>query len=102
MREPDSVIERIDPADLGNLESYLMPRKEIENASAAAGETASRLRAMLPDNSVAITTRVPAQTSALAFCFRGVKFARKTREGIFLRVGKGDREAECRQRASPA
>lgn len=88
MREPDSLMERIDPADGGNLESYLMPRKEIENAIAAAGETASRFRAMLSDNSDAITTRVPAQTSAVAFCFRGVEFARKTREGIFYGLGK--------------
>jgi hypothetical protein len=88
MREPDSLMERVDPADGGNLESYLMPRKEIESAITAAGETATPLRAMLSDNSEAITARVPAQTSAVAFCFRGVEFARKTREGTFYGLGK--------------
>lgn len=88
MREPDVVIQRVDLADAGNLESYLVPRSEIENTIAMASETAQRIRAMLPHNSAAITTRVPPQSGAVAFCFRGVEFARRTHEGIFFGLGK--------------
>ena len=62
MREPDVVIQRVDAADSGNLESYLAPRPEIENTIATASETAKRIRAMLPRNPAAMTLRVPPQS----------------------------------------
>jgi len=88
MREPDSIMQRVDPADAGNLESYLVPRSEIETAIAVAGETTARIRAMLPRHADAVTLRVPARTGEVAFCFRGVEFARRTREGVFWGLGK--------------
>ncbi len=50
MREPDVMIQRVDPADGGNLESYLAPRPEIENTITKATEAAQRIRGMLPQN----------------------------------------------------
>jgi hypothetical protein len=70
------------------LESYLAPRPEIENTIAEASETAQRIRGMLPQNPAAITMRVPPPSGAVAFCFHGVEFARRTHEGIVFGLGK--------------
>ena len=75
MRQPDVVMQRVDPADAGNLESYLVPHSEIENTIAIASETSQRIRSMLPGNTAAITTCVPPQSGAVAFCFRGASRA---------------------------
>jgi hypothetical protein len=88
MREPDSPMQRLDLADAGNLESYLGARSEMETAIATARDTIERIRAMLPANSGAITLRVPAGTGEVAFCFRGMEFARRTREGVYFGLGK--------------
>jgi hypothetical protein len=89
MREPDSVMERFDPADAGNLQSYLGPRSETETAIAVASDAVQRIRAMLPANPQgAITLRVPAGTGEGAFCFYGMEFARRTRDGIVFGLGK--------------
>lgn len=88
IREPDSIMQRVDPGDAGNLESYLVPRTEIEAAITVAGETAAHIRTMFPTHPDAVTLRVPARTGEVAFCFRGVEFARRTRDGIFFGLGK--------------
>jgi hypothetical protein len=88
MREPDSVMQRIDSGDAGNLESFLVPRSEMETAIAVTGETTARIRAMLPRNAAAITLRVAARTGEVAFCFRGVEFAPRNRDGVFFGLGK--------------
>ena len=84
IREPDSLIQRVDAADAGNLESYLAPRSEFETAITIASDTIARIRAMLPRDSDAIALRVPAGTGEVAFCFRGLEFARRTSEGVFF------------------
>ena len=48
MREPDAAMQKIDPADAGNLESWLVPRDQIESALQAASGTIAHIRAMLP------------------------------------------------------
>jgi hypothetical protein len=88
MREPDSLMQRLDLADAGNLQGYLGPRSETETAVATARDAIARIRAMLPANSDAITLRVPAGTGQVAFCFYGMEFARRAREGIFFGLGK--------------
>lgn len=88
MREPDSLMQRIDPADAGNLQSYLGPRSEKETAIANARDTIARIRALLPENPSAISLRVPSGTGEVAFCFRGIEFARRTRDGIIFGLGK--------------
>ena len=88
MREPDSLMQRVDPADAGNLQSYLGPRSEQETSILIARDSIERIRAMLPANPGAITVRVPAGTGEVVFCFRGMEFARRTREGIIFGLGK--------------
>ena len=88
MREPDSIMQRVDPADAGNLESFLTRRSEIETAISVAGDTVARIRALLPNKGTSITPRVPAGTGEVAFCFRGMEFARRTREGVFFGLGR--------------
>ncbi|HEY0703048.1 MAG TPA: hypothetical protein VGD60_09800 [Candidatus Acidoferrales bacterium] len=88
MREPDVLMQRVDPADGGNLESYLVSRHEIESTTAVANDAAQRLRALLLNENEKFTTRVQAAAGVVSFCFRGVEFARRTREGIFFGLGK--------------
>ncbi len=87
MREPDAAMQKIDPADVGNLESWLVPREQIDSVLRAASETNTRIRAMLPRNADAIQHRVPAGANEVAFCFHGMQFARWTRQGVFFGLG---------------
>lgn len=88
MREPDVIMQRVDPADGGNLESYLVSRHEVESTLAAAGDATNRIRALWPAKNETFTTRAQAQIGAVAFCFHGVEFARRTRDGLFFGLGK--------------
>lgn len=88
IREPDSIMERVDPADAGNLESLLTRRSEMESAISVASDTVARIRALLPGKGASIALRVPAGTGEVAFCFRGMEFARRTREGVFFGLGR--------------
>jgi hypothetical protein len=88
MREPDVIMQRVDPADGGNLESYLVSRREIESTITASEDAANRIRALWPGKNETFTARVQAQLGTVSFCFRGVEFARRTREGIFFGLGK--------------
>jgi hypothetical protein len=87
MREPDAVMQKIDPADAGNLESWLVPRDQIESVLRAASETITRIRAMLPGSPDAIQCRVPAAANEVALAFHGMQFARWTRQGVFFGLG---------------
>jgi hypothetical protein len=88
MRDPDSAMQKIDPADSGNLESWLVPRDQIESALHAAHGTIARIRAMLPANADAIQCRVPAAANEVALAFHGMQFARWTKEAAFF--GRGN------------
>jgi hypothetical protein len=87
MREPDATMQKIDPADAGNLESWLAPRDQLQSVLRAANETTTRVRAMLPANAAAIQCRVPAAGNEVALAFHGMQFARWTRQGTFFGLG---------------
>jgi hypothetical protein len=87
MREPDAAMQKIDLADAGNLESWLVPRDQIESVLRAASETITRIRAMLPANAEAIQCRVPAAANEVGLAFHGMQFARWTRQGVFFGLG---------------
>jgi hypothetical protein len=87
MRDSDSAMQKVDPADAGNLESWLVPRDHIESVLHAASAAIGRIRAMLPSNPAAIQCRVPAGASEVALTFHGMQFARWTRQGIFFGLG---------------
>jgi hypothetical protein len=87
MRESDAAMQKIDPADAGNLESWLAPRDQIESVLHAARETITRVRTMLPANPRAIQCRVPAAANEVALIFHGMQFARWTKPGVFFGLG---------------
>jgi hypothetical protein len=87
VREPDGMMQKVDSADAGNLESRLVPRREIESKLRSATEAITDIRAMLPNASSAIDLRVLAGKDELGLSFRGLVFARSTKQGIFFGLG---------------
>lgn len=85
--EPEGRMQKIDPGDVGNLEGRLVPRREIESTLAEASNVAAHIRAIVPGAAEAIATRVPAGTREAALGFRGLEFARCTREGVYFGIG---------------
>ena len=85
--ERDGSVQKMDPADAGNLESWLVSRREIESALTGARDAVARVRAMVPGAAEAIEARVPAGTREVALCFRGLEFARWTKDGLFFGLG---------------
>ena len=85
--ELDARMQKVDPADAGNLESWLMSRREIESVLTGAHDAITRVRGMVPGTAEAIEERVPAGTKEVALCFRGLEFARWTRDGLFFGLG---------------
>ena len=87
VREPDGMMHKVDSADAGNLESRLMPRREIESKLHAATDTITDIRAMLPNVSSVIEPRVLAGKDELGLSYRGLVFARWTKQGVFFGLG---------------
>src|SRR5271155_4296672 len=81
---PDARMQKLDAADAGNLESWLVPRREIESVLAQARDAIARVRAIVPGTAEAIEARVPAGTREVALCYRGLEFARWTLDGLFF------------------
>jgi hypothetical protein len=84
MREPDVVIQRVDAADAGNLESYLAPRPEIENTIAKASEAAQRIRGMLPQNPLRSPCACHPNPAQLRFVFAASNLRAELMRGLFL------------------
>ncbi|MGA8145247.1 MAG: hypothetical protein WB987_15275 [Candidatus Acidiferrales bacterium] len=85
--EPDSRMQKLDPADAGNLESCLVARPDVESTLAAARDAFTRVSTMVDGTAEAMETRVPAKSSEAVFRFRGLEFARWTREGVLFGLG---------------
>jgi hypothetical protein len=100
LSEMDGRMQKIDSADTGNLQSWLVPRCEAESTLAEAGECIARIRCLSLDEIGAIGTRIPAGTNEVAFSFRGLEFARWTREGVFY--GLGDSRERLTEATQPA
>src|SRR5208282_3872217 len=89
-READGRVQQIDLADAGNLESWLIPRREIESACASAREAIGRIHALAlhtPPAGNEIGTRLVPGASEVALCFRGLEFGRWSRDGIAFGLG---------------
>lgn len=84
VRETDAMVYKVDSADAGNLESRLVPRRKIESKLSAAADTIAEIRAMLPAKADAIELRVLAGNDDLGLSFRGLLFARWTKQGVFF------------------
>ena len=79
----------VDTRDIGNLATWLTPRRELEYALAEAQKDLEKIRALAPEG---IGIGVPPGTRDIALRFRGVEFARWHRGSIAF--GLGDRRQE--------
>jgi hypothetical protein len=86
-REPDGPMKKMDPADGGNLESRLVPRREVETILDDSRNTVAQVRSLVPSASAAIETRVTSGAAELAICFRGLEFARWNAQGASFGLG---------------
>jgi hypothetical protein len=71
---------RVDPRDSGNLDTWLVPRRESEAILAEARPAIERMQRLAPG---VIEAAVIPGTREVAVRFRGLLFARWTREGMF-------------------
>ena len=94
--EPESRVHKLDVQDAGNLESCLVPRRNVESTLSAGSHALTRVRSMVPGTAEAIASRVLADTvrmreagkpGELVFSFLGLEFARWTQEGMYFGVG---------------
>jgi hypothetical protein len=83
--DSDWRMQKVDVADAGNLESWLAPRRESEAALRSASEASRRTSALagaIDDPARAVRLRMLAGAKEVAFCFRGLEFARWSKEGM--------------------
>ncbi|HXN73960.1 MAG TPA: hypothetical protein VN861_15550 [Candidatus Acidoferrales bacterium] len=103
LREPDGRMQKVDSTDAGNLNSRLVARREIEGALGAAREGVTRIRALVPNASAPIETRVATgtnETVETSLCFHGLEFARWTEQGVLF--GLGDLRQHLSRGTAPA
>jgi hypothetical protein len=67
-------LRRVSISDVGNLDTWLVPRREVDAAIAAATPDAERIRRLAPK---AIQLGTAAATRELTLRFRGLEFARQ-------------------------
>ena len=88
----DAEIRRVPVSDAGNLKSWLVPRRDVEAVIARAQDALGRIRAMWPGTPAAqIELRPSPDAKELAFCHRGLEFARWTREGVLFGLGNAQK-----------
>ncbi|HEX2712045.1 MAG TPA: hypothetical protein VHM88_07460 [Candidatus Acidoferrales bacterium] len=75
---------QVDPRDIGNLTTWLTPRRELEFALGEAREAVGPIRALAPES---IGVGVPPGTRDVALRFRGMEFARWHRGKVFFGLG---------------
>lgn len=87
----DLRIRRVDASGRGNVESSLLPYRDTELALAAAADTISLIRALLPKDVGAIEVSVPSGTRDICFRFRGLEFARQCEGRLYCGLGDDQR-----------
>jgi hypothetical protein len=63
--ESDARVQKIDPADAGNLESQLLSRRDVESTQTAANDSLSSIRQIVPEQLVAPGLRFHSATETL-------------------------------------
>jgi hypothetical protein len=87
---PDEPLaRRIDPADAGNIATWLTPRRQSELLLEQVQETSARIRSLAPS---AIDAVVVPGTRQVAWRFHGFEFARWARGKIRLELDSGRTE----------
>ena len=88
--EPAGRVQEIDTADAGNLESRLVPRREVESLCGEARRAIAQIHALalhMPPAGNEISLRLIPGTVEIALCFRGLEFGRWSRDGIEFGLG---------------
>jgi hypothetical protein len=102
-RDGASRVQKMAASNEGNVESWLTPRREVERAIGEARERLRRIHALalhLPPAGEDIGLRFVAASGEVSIAFRGLEFARWSREGIFF--GLGDRRERLCAETEPA
>ncbi len=86
----------VDARDIGNLATWLTPRRELDFALAEARKDIEPIRQLAPES---IGVGVPPGTRDVALRFRGMEFARWHRGKVLF--GLGDRRRELTQQNRP-
>lgn len=82
--EEEFSCSRMDPRDLGNLETHLAPARRAEEIRAAESSAVERIRALAPDE---IEEVVPAGRNELSLRVRGLEFAHSAGGQVNFGVG---------------
>jgi hypothetical protein len=101
--EAEGTMQKADPADAGNLQSFLVPRREAESALRAATDAARHWPALareLRKRGGAIRTRVLPGATEVAFSFRGLDVVRWRKDGLWF--GLGDSQGRLTEGSEPA
>src|ERR1700686_1641193 len=75
---------RVDPHDMGNLETWLVPRRDVDGVLAQAAPAIERIRKLAPGGIESEDIPGPAE---VALRFRGALFARWTPAGVYFGFG---------------
>lgn len=100
--EREGHIRKMDSADVGNLQSRMVPRADTQFLLASAEDALARIRALAPSDSQvekSLTTRIAAGGKEVAISYRGLDFAHWTLEG--LTFGLGDAREPLTERVRP-
>lgn len=81
----DVQIRRVEASGRGNVESWLVPRRDAELVLNAAEEIIRKVRSLLPQHIIEVS--VPAGTRDLCFRFRGLEFARRSEGQMYCGLG---------------
>lgn len=100
--EREGRIRKMDFADVGNLQSRIVPRTDAQFLLASAQDAVARIRALAPSGSEvarSLGTRICAGAKEVAISYRGLDFAHWTPEG--LTFGLGDAREPLTERVRP-
>jgi len=99
----DGRVEKMQPGEIGNLETSLTPHRELESMQLATRQAASRIPALAPllnEPRTRVRIRVLPGAREAALSFHGLEFARWSGGG--LRFGLGDKLTPLTTSTAPA
>jgi hypothetical protein len=86
----DGRIQKMDSGDAGNLESWLVSRREAESTTAAAVDAIRGIHALalhMPPAGDEIGVRLVPATTEVSLAFRGLEFGRWSKDGLLFGLG---------------
>ena len=102
-RDQCNRVQKMAASNEGNVQSWLTPKREVDATLAEAREAIAKIHALalhLPPAGDDIGLRFVGANSEVSICFRGLEFARWSREGIVF--GLDDRRERLTSETEPA